>query len=74
MIIYLLLVVWQIWHLLCLEGGPVESVISATGGAPHPLISGVLMMILMAIILFTGLLPKMGKYIPSESIAGFYLY
>lgn len=52
-------------------GGPVESVISATGGAPHPLISGVLMMILMAIILFTGLLPKMGKYIPSESIAGF---
>ncbi|WP_353097196.1 NCS2 family permease [Tissierella praeacuta] len=52
-------------------GGPVESVISATGGAPHPLMSGVLMMSLMAIILFAGLLPKMGKYIPSESIAGF---
>lgn len=52
-------------------GGPVESVISATGGAPHPLISGVLMMVLMAIILFSGLLPKMGKYIPSESISGF---
>lgn len=52
-------------------GGPVESVISATGGAPHPLISGVLMMTLMAVILFAGLLPKMGKYIPSESIAGF---
>lgn len=52
-------------------GGPVESIISATGGAPHPLMSGVLMMSLMAIILFAGLLPKMGKYIPSESIAGF---
>lgn len=52
-------------------GGPVESIISATGGAPHPLMSGVLMMVLMAIILFSGLLPKMGKYIPSESIAGF---
>lgn len=52
-------------------GGPVESIISATGGAPHPLMSGVIMMGLMAIILFAGLLPKMGKYIPSESIAGF---
>ncbi|MBU5292701.1 NCS2 family permease [Anaerosalibacter bizertensis] len=52
-------------------GGPVESIISATGGSPHPLMSGVLMMVLMAIILFAGLLPKMGKYIPSESIAGF---
>lgn len=52
-------------------GGPVESIISATGGAPHPLASGVIMMVLMGIILFSGLLPKMGKYIPSESIAGF---
>lgn len=52
-------------------GGPVESVISATGGAPHPMFAGVLMMMLMAIILFAGLLPKIGKYIPSESIAGF---
>lgn len=52
-------------------GGPVESIISATGSAPHPLLSGVLMMSLMAIILFAGLLPKIGKYIPSESIAGF---
>lgn len=52
-------------------GGPVESVISATGSAPHPMFSGVLMMVLMAIILFAGLLPKIGKYIPSESIAGF---
>lgn len=52
-------------------GGPVESIISATGGAPHPLMSAVLMMALMSIILFTGLLPRIGKYIPSESIAGF---
>ena len=29
------------------------------------------MMSLMAIILFAGLLPKIGKYIPTESIAGF---
>lgn len=52
-------------------GGPVESIISATGGAPHPLLSGVLMMGIMAAILFAGLLPKIGNYIPSESIAGF---
>lgn len=52
-------------------GGPVESIISATGGAPHPLMSSVLMMALMAVILFAGLLPKIGRYIPSESIAGF---
>lgn len=52
-------------------GGPLESIISATGSAPHPLFSGVLFMGLMAAILFAGLLPKIGKYIPSESIAGF---
>lgn len=52
-------------------GGPVESIISATGSAPHPVLSGVLMMSIMAIILLSGLLPKLGKYIPSESIAGF---
>ncbi len=52
-------------------GGPVESIISATGSAPHPVFSGILMMTLMAIILFAGLLPKIGKFVPSESIAGF---
>lgn len=52
-------------------GGPVESIISATGGAPHPLLSSVMMMGIMAVILFAGLLPKIGKYVPSESIAGF---
>lgn len=52
-------------------GGPVESIISATGSAPNPLLSGIIMMALMGIILITGLLPKIGKYIPSESIAGF---
>ncbi len=52
-------------------GGPVESIISATGSAPHPVWAGVAMMFVMAAILVSGLLPKLGKYIPSESIAGF---
>lgn len=52
-------------------GAPVEIVISATASAPHAVWSGILMMILMAIILVTGLLPKIGKFVPSASIAGF---
>lgn len=52
-------------------GAPLESIISATGSAPHPVFSGVLMMSIMAIILATGILPKMGRIVPTESIAGF---
>ena len=54
-------------------GAPVEAIISATAGAPHPVTAGVLMMGIMAVILFCGLLPKIGKYVPSPSIAGFLL-
>ena len=54
-------------------GAPVEAIISATAGAPHPVTAGVLMMGIMAVILFCGLLPKLGKYVPSQSIAGFLL-
>lgn len=52
-------------------GGPVESIISATASAPHAVWAGVGMMVLMAVILLSGLLPKIGKFVPSESIAGF---
>jgi AGZA family xanthine/uracil permease-like MFS transporter len=52
-------------------GGPVQSIISATGAAPHPVVSAVLMMALMAVILLTGLLPRIGRKVPMESIAGF---
>ena len=54
-------------------GAPVQAIISATGAAPHPLASGVLMMVIMAAILAAGLLVKIGKYVPNESIAGFLL-
>lgn len=53
-------------------GGPVEVVISATASAPHPVWSGVVMMAIMAVILLLKLLPKIGKYIPTASIAGFF--
>jgi len=54
-------------------GAPVQAIISATGAAPHPLASGVLMMVIMAAILAAGLLVKIGRYVPNESIAGFLL-
>ena len=54
-------------------GGPVQAIISATGAAPHPMLAGVLMMGLMAVILLSKLLPKIGKFVPNESIAGFLL-
>lgn len=54
-------------------GAPVQAIISATGAAPHPLTAGLLMMTLMAAILASGLLPKIGRFIPNESIAGFLL-
>lgn len=54
-----------------LGGAPVETIISATASAPEPVIAGCLMMLIMAIILFAGWLPKIGKYVPSSSIAGF---
>ncbi|HWR39124.1 MAG TPA: NCS2 family permease [Patescibacteria group bacterium] len=54
-------------------GAPVQAIISATGAAPHPLAAGVLMMALMAAILVAGLLPKIARYVPNESISGFLL-
>lgn len=54
-------------------GAPVQAIISATGAAPHPLAAGVLMMVIMAAILAAGLLVRIGKYVPNESIAGFLL-
>jgi AGZA family xanthine/uracil permease-like MFS transporter len=52
-------------------GGPVEAIISGTAAAPHPMISAVLMMGIMAVILALKLLPRIAKYVPSQSIAGF---
>lgn len=54
-----------------LGGAPVETIISATASAPEPVFAGVLMMIIMAVILLLGWLPKIGQYVPSTSIAGF---
>ena len=52
-------------------GAPVEAIISATGASDNPINSGVLMMAILGVIMFMGFLPKLGKYVPGESIHGF---
>lgn len=52
-------------------GAPVEAIISGTAIAPNPIISGILMMLIMAAILLSKTMPKIAKYIPSQCIAGF---
>lgn len=52
-------------------GAPVEPIISATAAAPNPHISGALMMAMMGVLLLFGLLPRLAKFVPMASIAGF---
>lgn len=52
-------------------GSPVESIISATGAAPHPQLAAILMMLVFAALLLLRLLPLIGRYVPQASIAGF---
>ena len=52
-------------------GAPVEAIISATGAAPNAMVAAALMMVMMAVILVTGLLPKLARFVPMQSIAGF---
>ena len=52
-------------------GAPVGAIISATAAAPWPVLAGVIMMLLCALLLFLGLMTKAVKYIPVQAIAGF---
>ncbi len=52
-------------------GGPVESIISGTASAPHPILASILMMSIMVVILLARLLPTIGKFVHRASIAGF---
>jgi AGZA family xanthine/uracil permease-like MFS transporter len=54
-------------------GGCGEAIISGTATSSHPVTSAALLSFGMAAVLLLGLLPKIGKYVPSESIAGFLL-
>lgn len=52
-------------------GAPIEPIISVTAAAPNPYFSGALMMAIVGILLLLGFLPRLAKFVPMASIAGF---
>jgi len=54
-------------------GAPLASIISGTAAAPWPVLGAVLVMAVLGALLILGLVVKICKYIPYESIAGFLL-
>jgi AGZA family xanthine/uracil permease-like MFS transporter len=54
-------------------GPPIEAIISGTAGAPWPVLCGIVFMFAMGILVLLGLVGRLGKYLPAQSIAGFLL-
>ena len=54
-------------------GPPIEAIISGTAGAPWPVACGIVVMIAMAVLILTGLVGRLGRYLPAQSISGFLL-
>ena len=52
-------------------GPPIEAIISGTATAPAPVACGIVFMAVMGIIILLGFVGRLGKYLPSQSIAGF---
>ena len=52
-------------------GAPIAAIISGTAAAPWPVAAGIAMMLLVGILLFLGLMTRIAKYVPAQSIAGF---
>ena len=54
-------------------GPPIEAIISGTAGAPWPVTCGIVFMLVTGILVLVGLVGRLGKYLPSQSISGFLL-
>lgn len=54
-------------------GMPIEVVISATANAPWPILAGIVMMLLVGVLLLFGIVSRIVKYLPAQSIVGFLL-
>ena len=52
-------------------GPPIEAIISGTAGAPWPVLCGVVFMLATAVLILTGVISRLGKYLPAQSISGF---
>lgn len=54
-------------------GPPIEAIISGTAGAPWPVACGIVFMLATGILILVGVIGRLGKYLSSQSIAGFLL-
>ena len=54
-------------------GPPIEAIISGTAGAPWPVACGIVFMLVCGILVLVGLVGRLGKYLPAQSISGFLL-
>lgn len=54
-------------------GPPIEAIISGTAGAPWPVACGIAFMLAMGILILLGLVGRLGRYLPAQSISGFLL-
>lgn len=52
-------------------GMPLETIISGTAAAPWPVLGNVSVLVILAVLLILGVVTKIAKYIPTQSIAGF---
>jgi len=52
-------------------GMPLETIISGTASAPWPVAGNVAVLTLLAVLLIIGVVTKISKYMPTQSIAGF---
>ena len=52
-------------------GMPLETIISGTAAAPWPVLGNVSVLILLSVLLVLGVVTKISKYMPTQSIAGF---
>ncbi|MGN0866667.1 MAG: xanthine/uracil permease [Oligosphaeraceae bacterium] len=52
-------------------GPPIEAIISGTAAAPAPVACGIVFMAVTGILLLLGVISRLGKYLPAQSIAGF---
>ena len=52
-------------------GMPLETIISGTASAPWPVLGNVAVLVILALLLILGVVTKIAKYMPTQSIAGF---
>ena len=52
-------------------GMPLETIISGTAAAPWPVAGNVAVLVILSLLLIVGVVTKISKYMPTQSIAGF---